>query len=301
MYLLFAILGYVALAIVNILDKYLVSASKKTSLLVFVFYAGIFCLPLFLLVPWVGLPHSTTDLLLGSFSGFMFLAALLVMYFGFQKTEVSHSGPLVGVSTTLFVVLLSRLFLGEILTSLELIGIFIIVIGCVLFSFQKTKKMSGFSRALCWAILSGLLFACSHVSAKYMYIEYDFWTGTVWTKGIMGIFGVILLIVPSVRRELFKKQVKNSSFSRSTILPVLTNRIFSIVGTGLTQYAIALGSVSIVNALQGVQYAILIVLILFLTRYHPKVFKEFYTKSELILEVVAVIIVAGGLALLVVK
>jgi drug/metabolite transporter (DMT)-like permease len=231
----------------------------------------------------------------------MFLVALLAMYHGFQKTEVSHSGPLVGVSTTLFVVFLSRLFLNEVLTLWQMIGIAIIVIGCILISFQKTKKTSGFSRALFWALLSGLLFALSHVSAKYIYTQYDFWTGTVWTKGVMGMYGLALLLLPSVRQEIFKKTTKKIPHSKVSLLPIIANRTFSIVGTGLTQYATALGSVSIVNALQGVQYAVLIILVLFLTRYHPKIFKEFYTRGEIIIEILAVVIVAFGLILLVVK
>jgi drug/metabolite transporter (DMT)-like permease len=298
MFLLLAIIGYIALAIVNIIDKYLVDG--KTSLLVFVFYAGIFTLPLFLLIPWIEFPHSLTDYALGFFSGAMFLAALLAMYYGFQKTEVSHSGPLVGVATTLSVLLLSYFFLGERVGEAQLIGIIIIIIGSILISFQKTKETSGMPRAIAWALLAGLLFALSHVSAKYMYVRYDFWSAAVWTKGVMGIYALFLLMIPSVHREIFARKERKALSPKSFSL-VVVNRVLSVAGTGLTQYAIALGSVSIVNALQGVQYAVLVVVVICLTRYHSKVFKEFYTRNEIVLQVCAVAVVAGGLGIMMIK
>jgi drug/metabolite transporter (DMT)-like permease len=297
MWLIVAILGYLMLAVVNILDKGIVT--ERVRPLVFVFYAGIFSLPLFLILPWTGFIFSLPDLGIALFSGFMFLAALLAMYHGFQKTEISHSAPLVGASTALCVLILSRFFLGEVLTAVQFIAIALIIVGSVLISFQKTKKTSGFSRALLFALLSGLLFAFSHISAKYTYDHYHFWTGTVWTKGIMGVYALLLLLVPSVRKSVFKKSSKKVSHTHSSLVVVIANRILSILGTGLTQYAVALGSVSVVNALQGVQYAVLVILVLILTRFFPKVFREFYTRSEVILELIAVVVVAIGLVLLV--
>ena len=65
------------------------------------------------------------------------------------------------------------------------------------------------------------------------------------------------------------------------------------------QYAAAVGSVTLVNALNGLEFAILIILVFLLSKFWPKKFQENYSTLVIIQESVAVIVIGIGLFLLV--
>ena len=77
---------------------------------------------------------------------------------------------------------------------------------------------------------------------------------------------------------------------------VFTNKFLSIIANLLSQYAIAIGSVTLVNALGGIQYGFLFLMILLSTKFWPKVIKEFFTKKELVLQSIGIVLLIGGAA-----
>ena len=80
---------------------------------------------------------------------------------------------------------------------------------------------------------------------------------------------------------------------------ILGDKILGVVGVVLIQYAIALGSVTLVNALVGIQYALMFLLIFLLTKFAPRIFKEEFTKRELAIELIAIFFVVAGSGLFV--
>ena len=81
---------------------------------------------------------------------------------------------------------------------------------------------------------------------------------------------------------------------------VVVDKILAVVAIVLIQYASALGSVSLVIALSGLQFMLLFVMIYILTKFLPNLFKEYFTAKELELELVATVLVVIGSALFVV-
>ena len=302
MWLGIAILGNIFLAIVNVFDKFILTKSVPKPV-VFVFYSTAPLLAVWLLLPFgVENIFGIFDLLMVVIAGFCFALALWAMYIGFQSSEVSHAGPLLGAATPFFVLLLGLTFLHEKLTLLQLVGIFVLIIGSMIISLEKSRKHDGWHKGMLWVVLAGLLFAFSHVASKYIYDIYGFYSGLIWTRGFIGVFGVLLFLSPSVRR-LFNlgknKRLRAKKEKRlfSQLMLVFSSRTLAVVGVILIQYAIALGSVSIVNAMAGVQFAVLIILVALLSKFWPKLFKESYGKREMALEFMAVLIIALGLIL----
>jgi len=69
---------------------------------------------------------------------------------------------------------------------------------------------------------------------------------------------------------------------------------------GLFQnYAIAIGSVTMVNALQGTQYAFLLILTILLSVRFPKILKEDVSESKIVLKIASLILISIGLFFLV--
>lgn len=302
MWFILAIIGYAILAIVAMMDKYLLSQAKLKPAL-YTFYSTIFVLPVLLLIPFgVSFFSSSLDWIIALVSGFAFAAALWAMFISFEKSEVSHIGPLIGAATPLFVLLFGRLFLDEKLTGLQIAAIVILIIGSLIISFEKSKKNNGWHIGILWGILSGLFFALSHVSAKYLYDGYDFMSGFVWTRAAIGLAGVFILFHRDVFYKIFHKsffeKIKAKFSPQNNLLLVGIDKVLGVVGVVIIQYAIAIGSVSLVNALNGLQYAILVIIVLLFTKLWPKKFKEEYNKGEIAQEILAVIIILFGLALL---
>lgn len=292
----FALLGYFLLAIVGILDKFILEKRVKEPA-VFVFYSTIFVLPVFLLLPFGVQFLRGVDWLWALTGGVFFALALYAMYAGFKESEVSHAGPLVGAATPFFVVILGLLFLGENLTARQFIATGLLILGSLVISFEKSRAHDGWHRGMLWGVLAGLLFAVSHVASKYVYDRYGFYSGFVWTRGFLGACALPLLAVYGVRANLFAVRVRGRLKKQTAV--VALDKILGVAGVVLVQYAIAIGSVSLVNALNGVQYGLLVLMIMFLSRFWPRFFRELYAKREAAQELLAVAIIAAGLFLLI--
>ena len=205
---------------------------------------------------------------------------------------------LVGAAVAFFVVILSRVFLNEHLPPIKIVAIVILILGSLIISFEKSKLHNGWHRWMVLGVLAGLFFAFSHITAKYAYDNYGFYSGFVWSKGAIGIVGLFLLFSPSVRAVFAKKKKSIKKNTRSTL--VVVDKVLGTFGVVIIQYAIALGSVSVVNALGGLQFAILIMLVAFLSKFHPKLFKEKYSSREIFQESLAVLLIGVGLSILLV-
>ncbi len=300
MWLYIALIGYGVLAVVNILDKFILS-KEKVKPIVFVFYSAISIIPIIFLIPF-GVQNLTTgnQWLAAIVSGVSFILGLYAMYVGFEESEISHVGPLVGAAIPFFVVLLARVFLKESITFGQSIAIVVLILGSLLISFEKSKLHQGWHRGMLWGLFAGLFFGISHVASKYMYGAVGFYSGLVWTRAAMGLSGVFLLTSPMVRESIFRKKIAVAKSPANKMVLIIVNKALAVVGVVLVQYAIALGSVSLVNALGGAQFAILIILVAVLSKFLPRFFKEKYARGELIQEGLAVAVIAFGLALLLV-
>ena len=313
MWLVIALLGNALLATVGVIDK-LILTKAVSKPIIFVFYSTIFVLPVFLLIPFgvIALPMWSADYAIFIVSGLCFAFGLWAMYVAIAKGEVSRIGPLIGAATPLFILCLGNIFLQERLGKFALIASVFLIVGSLVISFEKKETQSPWHAGLEWAVLSGFLFAISHVSAKYAYTTYGFASGFLLTKLPIGMFGLSLLASPSVRALFIKKPAaathssgidpitiqKHKSLIRYQVLLVGGNTVLGAAGAVLLQYAMALGSVSLVNALAGVQFALLIVLVAVISRFWPTILKETFTKQEIIQKIIAVCFIGVGLILL---
>ena len=300
MWFLIALLGYLFLAIVFILDKVVVSQSRIKPV-VYTFYSTIFMFVALLALPFFGWRLlNGLDWWWAVVSGVGFGLALWTFYKAVQHGEVSHIGPFNSAIITIFLYLIGYYFLAEKLSPLQIIGIIILVLATLLLSSEKSRKHNGFHIGFIWAILSALLFAISHASAKYLYGIYPFGTAFIWTRATTGLVGLFVLFFPAVRKTFKKKKnTKKTYAGKHAIGIVVTDKIFGVLSVICIQYAMSLGSPTLVQALSGLQFALMFIFIYVLTKMLPRVFKEYFTKQELRGEFVAIVLILLGSALLV--
>jgi len=300
MWFFIALLGYLFLAIVFILDKVVVSQSHVKPV-VYTLYSTIFMFGALFALPFFGWGLlSGMDWYWAVISGVAFGLALWTFYKAVQNGEVSHIGPFNGAVITVFLYIIGYYFLAESLNPLQVGGIVVLVLASLLLSFEKSRKHSGFHVGFLWAIVSALLFAISHASAKYLYGIYSFEIAFIWTRATTGLVGLFVLFFPAVRKTFKrKKNTKKTYAGRHAVGLVITDKILGVLSVICIQYAMFIGSPTLVQALSGMQFVLMFVFIYILTKVLPRVFKEYFTRRELKMEFVAILLVLLGSALLV--
>jgi len=297
-----ALLGYFFLAFTFILDKLILTKSVGKPV-VYTFYSTIFMFGALFAWP-LGVEFLYgIDWLWAFVSGVAFGFGLWTLYKAVKTGEASHVNPFNGAMVSIATYVLSFYFLHESLNSIQILGITILVVASLLLSFEKSRKHRGFHMGFVWAVISGILFAVSHVSAKYLYELYPFLTGFVWTRATTGFVGLFLLTFPSVRK-IFKKnkniEKPKTIGKRYAGLIIVMTKVFGVLAVVIIQYAASVGSVSLVMALAGLQYALMFLLILFFTKFIPRVFKEYFTKRELVMQWFAILLIVFGSVLFVI-
>lgn len=301
MWFILALLGYFFLAVVFILDKLILTKSVSKPM-VYTFYSTIFMFGALLAWPFGVRLLAGSDWLVALISGVTFGLAIMTLFIAVKEGEASHINPFNGAIITIATYGLASLFLDEGLSSGQLTGMMILIVASFILSFEKSLKHRGWHIGFAWAVLSGILFGISHVSAKYLYEIYPFLTSFVWTRATTGLVGLAILLLPSVPRALLMKkelQQAKTAARRHVLALVIATKVLAILAVILIQYAIAVGSVSLVTAMSGAQFALMFGLIYALTKLWPKIFREYFTKGELTAQTIGIALVVVGSAVFV--
>jgi hypothetical protein len=103
-----------------------------------------------------------------------------------------------------------------------------------------------------------------------------------------------LFLIKKTDRQAITRNFKKSSPSKNKYL-VIFNQVIGSIGFVLQSYAVFLGSVALVNALQGVQYALLLIISAGLALLAPKLLKETFSWRIVLQKLLAVLVIALGL------
>ncbi len=309
MWVFLAVGAYLLLATNGVADKFLLTKSVKHPI-AYAFYVGItgpltFLLSLLGFVgTWLHWSFLQTEfsfqlLSVGNtavaiLGGVCFPLALYFLYRATQQTSVSRILPIQGGLVPIFTLLLAYAILGERLSQTQLMAFLFLVIGAVLIAF---KKKGGHWHALAFgnAVIASLLFAVSLTLQKYVFLHVNFASGLIWTR--LGFFAAsVSFLIPSQSRHyIFNAPKEVSSGSKAVYLAA---RISGGAAGFLQNYAIKLGSVTLVNALQGTQYMFLLALTSLLSIKFPKILKEKINTRTMVQKVSAVVLISTGLLLL---
>jgi drug/metabolite transporter (DMT)-like permease len=195
--------------------------------------------------------------------------------------------------TPVFGYALGYVFLGEMLSSQQLIGSFIVLSGVFLISMDFSGQKRKFKwRPVFYMLVACFLIAIAGVIFKYVAIGDNFWISSFWEYAGLGFFGIIIfLFVPKYRSEFM---LMNKNGGINIFILNATSETLTIVGNLLTNYAILLAPVAMVYLVSSFQPAILLFLTLFATRFFPDIVKENMSKRVLFPKILAITIIIFG-------
>lgn len=301
-WLFIAIIAHFLSAVVFTVDKFLLSKTVLRPVAA-AFYVGLLSggASLFL-IPFGFYWMPFWQIIVSFIAGIVFIFAILFFYRLIQTNEVSIIAPIIGGAVPIFTLILTYLFLGERLAINQLFAFCLLVFGGVIMllprkSESNLKKNEGFlPKGFLLIILTAFLFAFSFVLTKFVFIEQSFISGFIWIR-LGGILGACMLfLIPNTRRAILKT-------SKSVKIKIgglfLSNKALSAFAFVLLNYAIYLGSVSLVNALQGVQYVFLLIIVLFLSKKFPQIIKEQISRRVIFQKAIGILFIVFGLGVLV--
>lgn len=226
-------------------------------------------------------------------AGASFTVALYLMMIALKKEDASRVTPFIGGLGPFFIFILAFYFLGERLTASQIVAFFIILAGTFLISINFKKHRIG--KVFLIALPAAAFFAVSYVITKYVYINQSFLSAFVWIRVGAFLAALFLLISAKSRRAIFSNLNASSTGSKWIFGAGQTAGALSAI---LVNWAIALASVSLVNALQGLQYVFLFIIILLLKNKHPKLLDEDLSRKVYIQKVVSISLIVLGLILI---
>ncbi len=290
-----AIIAYFLLSLVELIDKKILS-SPLLSPLTYAFYAG--SLTVFALFFW---PFDFAFLspfytILALSAGATFFVAIYFLYGAIIKGEVSRAVSIVGGLSPILVFIFSIFFLNEELRIHSLIALFVLIAGSILLSFVKDGEKFKFGHHFfLLSFLAAFFFAASYGLTKAVFLQTTFLNGLIWMRVGTLICCLAVLSRPHLRKIVFEG---SKGFSRKLTTLFFFDKGISAIAHVILNYAIAIGTVAIVNALQAVEYAFIFVLTLGFSYFLPHVFYESLSFKNLVSKMIGIALVSGGIILL---
>jgi drug/metabolite transporter (DMT)-like permease len=306
-YISIAIFSYFLVSLQTILDKFLLTTNRVSEPATYTFYVGLMSLFTFILFPFGFHLIGLGQFVLSIISGVIFIYGIFCLFTAIEKSEASRVMPVVGAIIPITTLALSMVFLGEKFSTWEIFGVFLLIFGGFFISLEffsgslEPKKLfSGFYST----VSAGVLIAIAFLIFKYLYGQDNFFNVFIWTRLGLTIGALSLLLFPFWRKSIIKsfhdfKHPKKENEKTGALF--VANKILGGVGSAMTNYAVSLGSVAVVNALVSVEYVFVFVLGLALSLKFPAIFQEKRNLRNILHKTLAICIIVAGIALISVK
>ena len=302
-----AIIGHLANGIAFIIDKILLKSSFSRSA-TYAGLVGILSSVVLVAIPFVRFWPTQSLWFIAIISGSAFVFALWAFFAALARSEASRIVPIVGSLIPILTLIGAFTFLGERLSDRVFLGFFFLILATFLLSRSGAGRPTG--EAVWLAVTSAFLFAFASVTAKYVYDTSGFFGGFITTRISAAATAFILLTAidrkagDEVLMMLHPPKTKEAKArhrsvgGKAAVLAVVGQSL-GAVGFLFVQWATASGSASIVNAMQAVQYALLVVVGIIFAKRAPHLLDEKLTTQTLIIKGSALALTAIGMYLIV--
>ncbi|MDR3559045.1 MAG: EamA family transporter [Candidatus Pacebacteria bacterium] len=300
-WLFIATFAYLLIALQSTLDKFLLSSRRVGHPATYTFYSGLLSLTAILLLPFgfhlIAPAVAAWEILAGA----VFSYGVFFLFWAIRDHEATQVVPVVGAVTAVATYVFSFLLLGERLDRPELWGVTLLVLGGLFisldFSPQRLRRIFlGFESSL----FSGLLLALAYTWFKKFFESDNFVNVYIWTRLGLMLGAASLLLYPAWRKIIwssllkFKKPAGQDAHTGSIFV---LNKTVGGVGSFLLNYAISLGSVTIVNALISLEYVFIFFLVWGFSFWVAKIFDERRDWVTMAQKLTAVVIITVGMFL----
>jgi drug/metabolite transporter (DMT)-like permease len=306
-----AVLAYCIFAVNGVVDKIIVSKKIKNPVEVsfWVSLTGIGSCVILLggLLPapygrmfWFQLPGAPAIWLI-LFGSVLLQVGLLLQYTALRRGEATRVVSAIGATVPVFTLLFAYAALHERMSAFSYIAFAVLLIGAVTMLWRRGGSPGA---AFALAVSSAGFMAGSSVVAKDVFAHNQFVSSlALFALGNVVYCLMLLAISGSMRVALVhavrpKRKRTAGRLASSGGAFILGNSVLGGIGAVSLNLAISLGSVTLVNALRGLQYVGVFVIAVALSRFVPKLLKEELTGQTMEQKLAGIGLIGAGLALI---
>ena len=292
MIILLTIFQYLIQAVVDLMDKFLITA-RKLEPVKYTFFTVATGALLIVLWPWNFAFISAKFVLLDLFSGAFFSLAMYVFFVALSRGEVSRVVPFVFGLVPIFDVAISLLTGHDTLRINELAAVCLLIPGALLVSHQKG---TGWIKHVGLKVLSAMLFSIYYALWQYGAQSGPVLNNLIWNRLGAAVILAVLLFVPGFKKKVFAvDEVKNKA---STSFLFLFKQILGGANFIFLSFLFVVGKIPVINALQGFRYAFLLFLSYLLARHHKHLVDEKTDRLVVVQKICGIILIFIGMILL---
>jgi uncharacterized membrane protein len=278
-------------SVTNFIDKFLIEKKIKEPILIISLSGFIsFVLGIIIFLVRGFRFFEPTQIGLIVFAGIILDFYLLPYFKALKIDDASRIVPLFQF-VPVFVLVMSYLFLKEVLTIDQLVGFVLILCGGFILSVKKVEGKIFKPRLSFWyMIAASFLYALVGVIFRFVVRVEDFWTTLAYQYFGMGIGAVALLIFFLTKNRYFKIVGLKSSMGIMVV-----NSGIAILAQMAEVYAISLVPVAFVSIVGGVQPLFVLLFGIMLSMWFPKIIKEDISKSVVGIKLLSILLIFIGL------
>jgi uncharacterized membrane protein len=285
---LLAIGQYLVLAVTDVFDKFLIS-KRKIQAVNYTFFTVVTGAAILLAWPWLYAALPARAIFWDLFSGAWFSLAIYVFYKALEDGEVSRVIPFVYGLVPAFDLVLGWAFKRNFLTVNELAAVALLIPGALLISY-RSRNFS--TKHVGLKILAAVLISSYNLLWHFSAQSGPVLNGLMWNRLGAAAVLVLLLVIPAYRKKVFN--VKQVEKKKNTSILFIFKQLLGGGAFVLISYLYAVGTVAVIDSLQGFRYLCLFIVSLFLSRYYRHILDEDTDKQIIRLKFAAVVLIFIG-------
>jgi len=277
----------------NFVDKYILGKYTR-GIFDFLFFSTITSLFLFLILfIFVGMPELTM------YSWIPILTGVILIYsYGFYGKALEQGDTSALVILFKFIpvltVVLAFIFLGQTLSSNELLGFVVVLAGATIVSFEKSRGI--FIKGFGMIFIAILMWSVMTLFIDYGLTKMSFWDYFLLDTLGSTLAGLTLFIIPAMRRQIIDG-LKTATIGKYVWFS--GNNLLDFFGQMSIKKALAIApSAGLVTVVMQAQSFYAIVIGILLTLIIPGVIKEDISASVLIKKFIGALIMFSGVYIL---
>ena len=284
----FALLAALLWSLSTVIDKFVLGKLVKNPVIPTLFVGAlgvVVSVAIYVAQGWQRMPIE--GVLWALASGVLFFLGVLFYYRAAKECEISTIAALYYLAP-LFIAVMAAAFLNEFFTPKTYTGIIAVVAGGVLLSIQDFKTLS-LKKGVGIRVLSVFFFACTSVIMKYLLSLADYWT-------VFSYRSIAMALVLSVALAPQYKNIKADiiAMKKKTIALISFSELLTIAGVLLVTLSASLGPVTLTGTLSATSPFFTLLLVVFLSLFHPKILKEEITRKTISRKAIAMLLMLAG-------
>lgn len=259
-----------------------------------------------ILLGWWAVPTAAV-IGLSLLGGVFWVTALWLFFIGLKLGDPSSVVPIAGSAVPVFTLLITILLLGETLSWQQGIAVFFLILGGAVLSITWRGSRGLSARVFGVTVAAGGAFAAHFVTVDVLYDIFEpFLPAFAYARLGVAVVSVLLLLglfasgsMKSSAGSNKRSKHANRKIFTMVALVFVGGKILGALALLSLNWAVKLGNVTIVNALQGTQYIFLLILALIFARYWPKLWREELKRVDIGQKVAGIVLIGIGLSWLV--